>query len=170
MSRVRAFFLQEAAECLAVLAAAGTPQPRDARRLHAAARRLRGSAQLARYGAVAAAAGGAERRLKPLAAGREGWSDAAAEAVAEAIAAAEAAVRAVREGTIQQDARTTMSTERQAEKRGTEISITELEYTREAALARALELRAALEDGIVAEDTVGPILDEIFDLIRLGMR
>lgn len=63
-----------------------------------------------------------------------------------------------------------MSTERQAREDGTEIAIEELEYTSEAALARALELRAPLEDGIVAEDTVGPILDEIFDLIRLGMR
>lgn len=63
-----------------------------------------------------------------------------------------------------------MSTERQAREDGTEIAIEELEYTSEAALARALELRTPLEDGIVAEETVGPILDEIFDLIRLGMR
>lgn len=63
-----------------------------------------------------------------------------------------------------------MSTEGQSEGEVKEVAMEDLEYTPEAALTRALELRAPLEDGIVAEETVGPILDEIFDLIRLGMR
>jgi hypothetical protein len=52
----------------------------------------------------------------------------------------------------------------------TEIPIDDLEYRGAAALQRALDLRTALEDGIVSGDPVGPILDEIFDLIRLGMK
>ena len=46
----------------------------------------------------------------------------------------------------------------------------ELEYRGPAALERALELRAAIEDAVVSQAPVGPLLDELFDLIRLGMR
>jgi hypothetical protein len=51
-----------------------------------------------------------------------------------------------------------------------EVPIAKLEYSARDALARALEPRAALEDGIVVADPVGPILDELFDLVRLGLR
>lgn len=50
------------------------------------------------------------------------------------------------------------------------VRIDDLEYGGEAALERALELRPALEDAIVSESPAGPILDELFDLIRLGMK
>jgi hypothetical protein len=101
-------------------------------------------------------------------AGRWGATEAAA--FREGVTAVAAAVQAAMDGTIPKDARTTMSTESQGGGEAVEIAIEELEYAPKAALERALELRAPLEDGIVAEDTVGPILDEIFDLIRLGMR
>jgi HPt (histidine-containing phosphotransfer) domain-containing protein len=154
MSRGRAFFFHEGA---------------DLGRLHAAARLLRGSAQLARYGAVAAVAQRLERQLKrQVEAGTWGATETAA--FREGVAAVAAAVQAAMDGTIPQDMRTTMSTESQGGDDAVEIAIEELEYAPKAALERALELRAPLEDGIVAEDTVGPILDEIFDLIRLGMR
>jgi hypothetical protein len=50
------------------------------------------------------------------------------------------------------------------------VEIRELEYRGPAALERAAELREAVEDAIVGEEPAGPILDELFDLIRLGMR
>jgi chemotaxis protein histidine kinase CheA len=170
MSRSQALFLEEAARCLAELGATPGTDPEEGRRLHAAARRLRGSAQMARYGSVAEVAIRMERRLKRLADTGVPWSDTEAEAFRRDVAAANAAIQDVQGGTIQQDARTTMSTDSQGGDDKAEIAIEELEYAPAAALQRALELRAPLEDGIVAEDTVGPILDEIFDLIRLGMR
>jgi hypothetical protein len=48
------------------------------------------------------------------------------------------------------------------------VPIEALEYAPDAALERALELREPLEMAIVADDPAGPILDELFDLIRLG--
>jgi hypothetical protein len=50
-----------------------------------------------------------------------------------------------------------------------EVAIEELEYQAHAALARAAELRAPLEAAIFDDQPVGPILDELFDLIRKGM-
>jgi HPt (histidine-containing phosphotransfer) domain-containing protein len=170
MSRGRAFFFQEAAGCLAELRSARGGDGADHGRLHAAARRLRGSAQLARYGTVAAVAERLERQLKEQVEAGTAWDEAETAAFQAAVTAMAAAVQAAMDGTIPQDARTTMSTERQGGGEAVEIAIEELEYAPKAALERALELRAPLEDGIVTEDTVGPILDEIFDLIRLGMR
>ncbi len=51
-----------------------------------------------------------------------------------------------------------------------EVDIGTLEYAPHPALERALELRTALEDALVTGAPVGPILDELFDLIRLGMK
>jgi chemotaxis protein histidine kinase CheA len=170
MSRSRDLFLAEAAQCLAELDATPGTDAEEGRRLHAAARRLRGSAQMARYSAVAQVAVRLERRSKRLADTGVPWSDTEAEAFRRDVEAANAAIRAVRAGTIPQDARITMAADRQGGGDATEIAIEELEYAPAAALKRALELRSPLEDGIVAEDAVGPILDEIFDLIRLGMR
>jgi hypothetical protein len=50
-----------------------------------------------------------------------------------------------------------------------EVPLHQLEHSGTDALQAALELRGPLEDGIVSGEPVGPILDEIFDLIRLGM-
>lgn len=50
-----------------------------------------------------------------------------------------------------------------------EVAIEDLEYRGEAALARALELRSMLEETLLEDAPLSPILDELFDLIRLGM-
>lgn len=49
------------------------------------------------------------------------------------------------------------------------VDVTTLEYGGKAALERARTLREPLERAI-AEGRPGPILDELFDLIRLGTR
>lgn len=169
MSRVRAFFLQEAARCLSELSVPAAPRPRELRRLHAAARRLRGSAQLARYPAVVDVALPLERRLKTLAGGDEPWSAGTAAAVADQVRAVERAVQAVRDGTIQQQSGGTMAEEQSREAGVPEVAIRELEYAGEAALRRALELRRSLEEALDAGEPAAGILDELFDLIRLGM-
>lgn len=53
---------------------------------------------------------------------------------------------------------------------GPVVRVADLEYGGRAALERALELRPALENAIVSEAPAGPLLDELFDLIRLGMQ
>lgn len=50
------------------------------------------------------------------------------------------------------------------------VPIQTLEYGGRAALARALELRKALEEALAAGRDATPLLEELFDLIRLGMR
>ncbi|NIY07883.1 MAG: hypothetical protein GWN02_06210, partial [Gemmatimonadetes bacterium] len=47
------------------------------------------------------------------------------------------------------------------------VPVEELEYSGRTALDRAESLRSPLEDAIVNGDPPGPILDELFDLIRL---
>jgi HPt (histidine-containing phosphotransfer) domain-containing protein len=169
MSRVRAFFLEEAEACLDTLRSprGGTVHPD---RLHAAARRLRGNAQLARYRQVAELAGRLEERLKTVARGDESWTDPVAAVVAADVRALEQSVQAVREGRIHQDVRTEMTTDQETPATADEVPIDEIEYSGSAALQRALDLRTALEDGIVSGDPVGPLLDELFDLIGLGIR
>lgn len=169
MSRVRAFFLEEAADCLDTLRSARQGRA-DPARLHRAARRLRGNAQLARYAHIAALAARVEARLKPLVRGDEPWTDALVRDVTDGLHELERSVQAVREGSIQQDISREMTTEPQRPDPAGEVPIEELEYSASDALQRALELRTALEDGIVSGDPVGPLLDELFDLIRLGLR
>ena len=50
------------------------------------------------------------------------------------------------------------------------VPIDTLEYHGHTALERAQTLRAPLEDAIAAGDPPGAILDELFDLIRLGTK
>jgi chemotaxis protein histidine kinase CheA len=168
MSRVTAFFLEEADACLAALGrdavAAG-----NVAKLHAAARRLRGNAQLARYGAVTELALRLERRLKSVARGQAGWTPAVAAAVVAEVAALEEAIGAVREGRIQREPTRGEGMDQPVDQAGAEVAMEELEYRGEAALVRATQLRGPLEDAIAADEGTGPILDELFDLIRLGM-
>ncbi len=169
MTRVRAFFLEEAAECLADLRAALRVADADLGRFHGAARKLRGTAQVARYGPVAAAAGRLERRLKRVLDGQARWTEAVKAAVAQELAAVEAVVHAVEAGRIRHDERLEDTVEPNEDATADEVPIEDLEYRGSAALHRAMDLRATLEDAIVGADPVGPILDELFDLIRLGM-
>jgi chemotaxis protein histidine kinase CheA len=171
MNRVRAFFLEEAAQCLSELRRppAGVV-PGDLARLHAAARRLRGSAQLARYAPVAAVAGPLERRLRQLARGEGAWNDDVAAEVARAIDTVVDAVQDVREGRTEQGASRNMTEQRQGQPDIPEVPIARLQYDRDAALARALDLRTPLEDAMATHGPVDAILDELFDLVRLGMK
>jgi hypothetical protein len=168
MSRVRDFFLEEASTCLTALRSATADQA-DVIRLYNAARLLRGNAQLARYGAIAVMAGQLERRLRPVAREQAPWTAALEAELAWRVRDLEQAILEVRDGLIQQDERKDM-TEEQKPAEMPEVPIDELEYTGNAALERALSLRTALEDGIVAGEPVGTLLDEVFDLIRLGSR
>lgn len=171
MSRARAFFVEEARECLATARAelaADIPSPAG---LHAAVRRLRGSAQLARFGQPAAVAGALEARLKPVARGQAGWTEELADTARAAFDRLDALVDAIEAGRVPQDSRSDVRMDMQ-DRVGQEewVDVAELEYSGEAALDRALELREALENAIVAEEPTGSILDELFDLIRLGRR
>jgi hypothetical protein len=169
MSRVLAFFMEEAVDCLATLRSAAQP-PGDPAQLYGAARRLRGNAQLARIGPVAVLAGRLEETLRDVVRAEQTWTDVLAASVAAHVAALERSVHAVGEGRIQQDMRAAMSMDPNVPASADEVPIEELEYAGNRALERSLELRTALEDGIVSGDPVGPILDELFDLIRLGIR
>jgi chemotaxis protein histidine kinase CheA len=172
VNAVRAFFLEEGSACLAQLGAALDDGDRsgqyDARRLHSATRRLRGSAQLARYGAVARMAGALEWTLKPVARGEAAWEESLATTVRNALPALKAALDGVASGRMEPD---TKGEDRmtQDETGAVEREIGELEYGPREALVRALELRAAVEDAVVNEAPVGPVLDELFDLVRMGL-
>lgn len=174
MSTVRSFFLEEAGECLGELISYSAPGRLDPRRAHAAARRLRGSAQLARYRVIAEQAWRLESRLKPLARRpAEGPTESAPSAlvdeVAALVASLERSVDGVRQGRIEREPRVEKEMDEAHEPAVVDVAIEELEYRGEAALARALELRSVLEESMIEDEPAGPILDELFDLIRMGM-
>ncbi|MFP4623935.1 MAG: Hpt domain-containing protein [Gemmatimonadota bacterium] len=205
MSRVRAFFVREADECLeeardALRAGAdsGGNRPPDRSTLHAALRRFRGSAQLARYGELAEAVRSLERRLHPDTG--EPWVPGLASEVEAALDGLEDELDTIRAGRVQQDPRMETGMDDYGQQPGgledtgevgstdgaepaegpgpvdgagpsvDVVPLARLEYSGEAALERALTLRTPLEDAVVAEEPVGPILDELFDLISLGLR
>ena len=168
MSRLRDFFVEEAEECLRAARTELAREAPDRGVVYRAVRRLRGSAQLAGYGPIARDAAALESRLRPGTgkADRESGAGTAAAAALESLAAALARVRsgAMNPG---EEAENPM----EGEARGDGVpGMEELEYRGPAALERALELRAAIEDAVVSQAPVGPLLDELFDLIRLGMR
>ena len=171
MNRVRAYFIEEATECLDALErelSAAHPDP-DA--VYRAVRQLRGSAQVARFGALADEARALETALKPVARGGASWSE-LADRVRDGIAGLARGVDAVREGRMEQDEREPPMEEQERDEPGTEqvVPIETLEYEGGAALERARTLRAPLEDAITAGDPPGAILDELFDLIGLGTK
>lgn len=186
MSRVRAFFLREAGECLSDMASELERTSLDVTALHRAVRRFRGSAQMARFGALAEAARALETRLRgPLGHAVSGeTSDAGGRASGSqeelrreawgVLESLERGVEAVREGRLEEDPRMEVGMEQQGgDESGDELNVVPigaLEYRGEAALERALELREALEEAIVGETPTGPILDELFDLVRLGSK
>lgn len=188
MSRVRSFFLREAGECLAAM---GTEVERESMELstvYGAVRRLRGSAQMARFDGVARRAGVLERRLRSYMGGGSpgrGGSDADSgrtgsseeeirREVREVVRSLRADVAAVREGRLEEDPRMETGMDAHEEQDGQDgvevVPIETLEYRGDAALERALELRSAIEDVVVSDGSAGPVLDELFDLIRLGAK
>lgn len=175
MSRVRSFFLREAGECLAEIRTEVAAKSLDVGAVHAAVRRFRGSAQMARFEEVARKARALERRLREHGAEAEPEAEGALRReIGEGLSVLGAAVEAVREGRLEEDPRMEAGMEEredQASHAGEDVvPIDALEYRGEAALERALDLRAAVEDVIVSEAPAGPVLDELFDLIRLGAK
>lgn len=166
MSRVRAFFLEEATDCLRTARAELRREEPDRAVIYRAVRRVRGSAQLARCGAVARQAAALEARIRPR--GEDsGWSPALAALAERGLTGLEAAVDAVRSGRTESE----KETERTMDAEGGEeavVGVQELEYRGEAALDRALELRRPIEDAIARKADAQPLLEELFDLIRLG--
>lgn len=169
MERSRAFFLEEARECLIRL---GRDLPPNAGRAeiearYRAARLIRGGAHLGRYGVAMKVAAELEQYFGN-ALDRDAPSAPATERVEELVGALERAIAAIERGEVEPDMELDMENETGTEQRF--VALDELEYIGAAALERAAELRTPLEDAIVSEEPAGPILDELFDLIRLGMR
>jgi HPt (histidine-containing phosphotransfer) domain-containing protein len=171
MSRVRAFFVEEAEECLEALEQELSGPNPDPGEVHRAVRQLRGSAQVARFGELAREARSLEESLRPVARGEQPWEDGLVRRVWDAIPSLARGVEAVRQGRMEPDER-----ERLMDEQGREVDtedvvpIEALEYRGEVALEQARSLRDPLEDAIMAGDPPGAILDELFDLIRLGTK
>jgi len=172
MSRVRAFFVEEATVCLAAVEEALAGASPDPAAVHRAIRRLRGNAQVARFGALAREARSLEESLKPVACGELSWGDALARQVGDAVPRLARAVDAVREGRMEPDEREPLMDEQEPTGMETDevVAIDTLEYRGPVALERARALREPLEEAIMAGDPPGAILDELFDLIRLGTK
>ena len=169
MNRLTRFFLEEAEDCLGSLRAELERASPEVAPLHRAARRLRGSAQMARYEDVVRSALALERSL------REGDpSTLAAEEVEEVrrrIEELEREVEAVRAGRATRNSSTEWPMDDQHTEQGADpvsVDISALEYRGNAALDRATSLREPLEDRLGAGEPVETILDELFDLVRLA--
>ncbi len=169
MNRVSAYFVDEARECLDALETELGGRDPDPGVVYRTVRQLRGSAQVARFGELAEEARALEEALKAAARGEGTWDDDLAGRVREGIRSLARGVDAVREGRLEQDEREPPMEEQERNETTEEIVPMEtLEYSGTAALERARALREPLEDAIMAGDPPGPILDELFDLIRLG--
>lgn len=175
MSRVRSFFLEEAQQCLSALSRELDRDAPDPQTLYRAARVLRGSAQLARFRKVREEGGDLEGRLRVWVRSGGGWDETMRPVYRSAVERLNQLVADVQSGAVEPEEEKPMETESvggAGEAGGDEpfVPIEELEYAGPAALERALELRVALEDAIVSDDPAGPVMDELFDLIRLGMK
>jgi HPt (histidine-containing phosphotransfer) domain-containing protein len=168
VSRIRAFFLEEAAECLRVARSELDREGAERGAVHRAVRRLRGSAELARFTGIATRARALEARLRD-APGGASWPPDLRAAAAEGIDWLEGALEDVRSGAMEPENQREKPMEGEV-RAGDVVGIEELEYRGNAALERAIELRAFLEDAIESGGTVTPLMDELFDLIRLGMK
>ncbi|MGK7313610.1 MAG: Hpt domain-containing protein [Candidatus Longimicrobiales bacterium M2_2A_002] len=172
MNRVRTFFVEEARECLhEIEAELADPSP-STEALYAAVRRLRGSAQMARYGSLAEDAWPLEEVLRRVSHGEMAWDEKLETRVQEETASLARAVDAVREGSTAQDDKEPLMEGQAPDTAGADaiVPLEELEYSGRTALDRAESLRSPVEDAIVNGDPPGPILDELFDLIRLGRK
>lgn len=173
MTRVRAFFLEEAEECLAAIRRGLEGPTAEPGTVYAAVRKLRGNAQVARFGRLAEEARSLEERLKPVARGKGSWNETLGARVARGVESLGRAVDAVREGRMEQDEREAPMDEQTSNEPGgpdDAAPIETLEYRGREALEQAETLREPLEDAILTADPAGPILDELFDLIRLGTK
>lgn len=172
MTRVRAFFVREAAECLAAARAELEATPVDTAAVHRAVRHFRGSAQMARFGGLADTAAGLERRLRS---SRDaGANEGLVREIRAVVTSLETELDAVRAGRLEEDPRMEAGMDEQEGEHVSAapeiVSVETLEYGTDAALTRALELRPALESALDPDDAGSRILDELFDLIRLGAK
>lgn len=197
MSRVRTFFLREGAECLSTIREEVGKPTMDAGVVYRAIRRFRGSAQMAGLSGPAERALTLEERLRrdpeevrdrPRQPGGHedaGGTEALRPEVLTVLELLEQDVEAVREGRLEGDPRMEAGMEEQGvgvgagagaesgpagEAAADVVPIEDLEYRGEAALDRALQLRPALQNAIVSDEPSGPLLEELFDLIRLGLK
>lgn len=168
MNRARAFFVEEATECLVAARSELEREVPDPAVVHRAVRRLRGSAQVARLTGIATRAASLEERLRHATDSASGWSPDLGSAAARAIRWLESALEDVRSGELEPQNRGDDQMEVEASAEG-EVGIEELEYRGEAALERAVQLRPAIEHAATMGASLAPLLDELFDLIRLGM-
>lgn len=168
MNRTRAFFLEEATECLVAARAELERETPDLTAAHRAVRRLRGTAQLARFPGIATRAASLEGRLRD-APRAGGWPPDVSRATAEALRWLESAVAGVRSGEVEPEIQGDEQMDGEARVEG-DVGIEDLEYRGRAALERALRLREVIEEATRTGASVAPLLDELFDLIRLGMR
>ncbi len=169
MNRTRAFFLEEATECLAAARAELEGEAPDPAAVHRAVRRLRGTAQVARFTGIAERAASLEGRLRD-APGAAGWPPDVRRATAEALRWLESAVAEIRSGEVEPEIRGDEQMDGEAREEGDDVGIEDLEYRGRAALERAMQLREVIEEATMTGASVAPLLDELFDLIRLGMR
>lgn len=168
MSRARAFFIEEATECLRTARSELARAAPERVVVYRAVRRLRGSALLARFASLTRDAGALEALLRP-GRGADGWPESLVERVRTGLDALELDLARVRAGELNPQEETKAPMDGEVRRTEGVVRIEELEYRGRAALERAAELRDAIEDAVVSEAPVGPILDELFDLIRLGM-
>lgn len=168
MNRTRAFFLEEATECLVAARAELEREEPDPAAVHRAVRRLRGTAQVARFTGIATRAASLEGRLRD-APGAAEWPPDVRRATAEALRWLESALAEVRSGEVEPEIRGDEQMDGEAREEG-DVGIEDLEYRGRAALERAMQLREVIEEATVTGASVAPLLDELFDLIRLGMR
>ena len=111
----------------------------------------------------------AAQTVKAAAHGERPWDAELTDRVRDGTRSLARGVDAVREGRLQQDEREPPMEEQEREETvGEVVAIETLEYRGAAALERARALREPLEDVILEGDPPGAILDELFDLIRLG--
>lgn len=182
MSRVRSFFLDEAGRWLAELRQHVGSSPLDIDAVYRAIRRVRGNAQMARFGGLATTARGLEARLRPyLRRGAEADEAMLRPEIRAVLESLEQGVEAVRDGRLVEDPKVEAEMDEQGmseqgmggemdSAEGGVVPVDTLEYRGAGALDRALSLRGALENAIVEDRQTGPILDELFDLIRLGAK
>lgn len=167
MNATRAFFMEEATECLEAARSALERDDPDPAALHRAIRRLRGAAQVSRMTGIASTATSLEERLRSATASAGGLSADLGAAAARSLGRLESALERVRSGETEPENRGDGQMDGEVEGG---VDIEELEYRGQAALERAMQLRPAIEGATSTDAALAPLLAELFDLIRLGMK
>lgn len=169
MNATRAFFIEEATECLGAARSELERAAPDPAALHRAVRRLRGTAQVARLTGIATRAASLEERLRDATGSTSGWSPDLGASAARSLLWLESALERVISGDTEHGNQGGEEMDREVRAEGG-VDIEELAYRGGAALERAVKLRPAIEEATTTAVPLDPLLDELFDLIRLGMK